>query len=231
MEQKTNNKKTVTIVVIVLVVLIVAGGAYYGYNRWQQQRLVNEYYQMIYGTNAPGIGGLLGGGTAGLLGGGAGGLSADAIAEIARLQAEEEAKQEVKDAADEAKEAAKTPEQKYNETETTYLSGNVSSLFDQIARSDVEAIFGECKIVSSTIGYGTNGFVVQVMVPEKVTAEKFDQLSQRFTAQGFSSAYGEITNDAGMVMLEKDDGTIVVSLSFDTEVDEQGITVMYSAGE
>lgn len=231
MEQKINNKKTITIVVIVLAVVIIVGGVYYGYNRWQQQRLVNEYYQMLYGTNAPGIAGLIGGSTGGLLSGGAGGLSADAIAEIARLQAEEDVKQEAEEAKDEAEEAAKTPQQKYDETETAFLSGNVSSLFDQIARSEVEAVFGKCKIISSTIGYGMNGFAVLIMVPEKVTAEKFDQLSQRFTAQGFLSAYGEITNDAGMIMLEKDDGSIVITLNFDADSDEQGITIMYSVNE
>ena len=218
METKSN-KKTVTIVVIVLAVAIIASGAYYGYNRWRQQRLVNEYYQALYGTSVPGMGGLLGGGT--------GGLSADAISELAKLQAEEYAKQEVQDAADEAKEAAKTPTDKYNEAEAAYLSGNVSSLFDQVARSEVESIFGKCKIIASTIGYfGAEGFAVQLMVPEKVTAESFDKLTTKFSDQGYQSAYGEITANNGMIMLQKDNASL--TLSFDVESDEQGITVMYS---
>jgi|GEM_PF-1516443 len=222
METKSN-KKTITIVVIVLAAAIIGSGAYYGYNRWQQQRLVSQYYQALYGTGASGVAGLLGGGT--------GGLSADAIKAMADLQAEEEAKQEAEDAADEAEEAAKTPKQKYNEAEAAYLSGNVSPLFDQVARSDVEAIFGECKIIVSTIGYfGTEGFAVQIMVPEKVTAESFDKLTQRFTAQGYVSSYGEITNDSGIMMLVKDDGASL-TLSFDVDGDEQGITIMYSVNE
>ncbi|MFH1089177.1 MAG: hypothetical protein V1716_02010 [Candidatus Uhrbacteria bacterium] len=192
--------------------------------------MLNAYNQPLYGTTAPGIAGLVGG-TGGLLGGVPGGLSADAMKELANLQAEEDAKQEVQNAADEAKEAAKTPRDKYNEAETAYLSGNVSPLFDQVARSNVEAVFGECKIVSSTFGYGVGGFVVQVMVPEKVTAEKFDQLVQRFVDQGYASAYGEITADAGMMMLEKDDGSTVFTFNFDAESDEQGIAIMYSVNE
>ncbi|HCU32184.1 TPA: hypothetical protein DIC21_05655 [Candidatus Uhrbacteria bacterium] len=217
--EKKINKKTTTVVIIVLAVVIIAGGAYYGFNRWRQQRLVNDYYQAIYGTVAPGIGGLLGSG--------AGGLSAETIGELVNLQAEFDAEE----AANEAEEMAKTPAQKYNEAEEAYLSGNTSPLFDQVARSDVEAIYKKCKIIASTFGYfGGEGFAVQVMVPEKVTAESFDKLAQRFTDQGYISTYGEITADSGMVMLENTEG-VSLTINFDTTSDEQGITIMYYVNE
>lgn len=224
METKSN-KKTITIVVIVLAVVVIGSGAYYGYNRWHQQRILNDYYQALYGTNAPGMmAGLLGGATTG-------GLSADAINELAKLQAEEDAKQEAEDAANEKEEAAKTPEDKFNEAEAAYLTSSVSPLFDQVAKANVEAIYGKYKIIASTIGYyGTAGFAVQVMVPEKITAESFDKLTQKFVEQGYVSSYGEIENSTGIMMLGKDDGT-TITLSFDTDSDEQGITIMYAVSE
>jgi len=187
MEIKSNNKtKTV---IIVLVAVLVAGGAYYGYNRWQQQRLVNQYYQMLY------------------------------------------AKQEATNAADEAEEAVKTPQDKFGEAEEAFLSGNVSALFDQVGKSEINAVFGGSKIIASTIGYyGTEGFAIQVMVPKKVTAEDFDALVNKFTDQGYQSAYGEITSDTGMIALQKEDGTML-TLAFDTTSDEQAITVMYATNQ
>jgi len=218
------NKKTTLVVVIVLAVIIVGGGAYYGYNRWQQQRLVNSYYQMLYGTNAPGVGGLLGGAATG-------GLSADAIQELANLQAEAEAQQEYQEATEEAEEAAKTPEEKYNEAENSYVSDAISSLFDQEVKSEIETVFGKCKIVASTFGYtGTEGFAVQVMVPQKVTAENFNALVEAFTDQGYVTAYGEMEVETGAIMMQKDESTML-TLTFDTTSDEQGITVMYSVNE
>jgi len=217
------NKKAIIIVVIVLAAIILAGCANYGYNRWRQQKLVNEYYQAIYGINAPtGMGGLMGG-----LAGGAGGLSADAINELARIAAEEEAQTDTY----EDEEAAKTPAQKYNEATTGYLDKDTSSLFDQVARPEVESIFDDCKIIGFSLGYGVAGFAVQVMVPEKVTSESFGKLVEKFTDEGYRSAYGEVGSEDGMVMLEKGDGSATLTLAFDLASEDQEITVMYSVIE
>ncbi|MFA6131704.1 MAG: hypothetical protein WC702_01370 [Patescibacteria group bacterium] len=217
------NKKAIIIVVSVLAVIIVAGCANYGYNRWRQQKLVNEYYQAIYGINAPtGMGGLMGG-----LAGGTGGLSADAFSELARIAAEEEAQAD----ADEAEETAKTPAQKFNEATTGYLDKDTSSLFDQVARPEVESVFDDCKIIGFSLGYGVAGFAVQVMVPEKVTSESFGKLVEKFTDEGYQSAYGEVNTEDGTVMLEKGDGSTVLTLAFDLNSEEQEITVMYSTNE
>jgi len=213
------NKKTTTVVIIVVAVVIIGAGAFYGFNRWRQQRLVNRYFQELYGA------------TGGMLGGGGQGLTADTLSELAKLQAEADAKAEAEEAAREAAEAAKTPEQKFDETEAAFVTNDVASMFDEVAKSEVEAIFGDYKITSSTIGYfGTEGFVVMLKVPEIVTAEKFSELVDRFTDQGYVSVYGEITNDTGSAMMQKDED-ITLSLSFDGSDDGQGLMVMYSVNE
>ena len=216
------NKKTTTVVIIVVAVVIVGAGAFYGFNRWRQQRLVAKYFQELYGTAAPTVGGLLGGGQ---------GLSADTINELAKLQAEADAKADAEEAAREAAEAAKTPEQKFDETEAAYVTSDVASMFDDVAKSDVKAVFGDYKVTSSTIGYfGERGFVVQLKVPEVVTPEKFNELVDRFLDQGYQSVYGEITADTGSVMMQKGEDT-TLSLSFDGSDDGQGLMVMYTVNE
>ena len=218
------NKKTLTVVIIVLAVAIVGSVAYYGFNRWRQERIVSKYFQELYGTGVPGVGGLLGGG--------GGGVSADTLTELAKLQAEADAKAAAEEAARIAAEANKTPAQKYDEAAAAYLTGDVSSLYDQVAKSQIESVFGKAKIIASTVGYyGVGGFAVQLMVPEKLTPEQFEKLVNKFTDEGYQSIYGEITATNGMVMLQKEETTASMTLGYDVTSGEQAITVMYAVNE
>lgn len=207
------DKKTKTIVVVVLAVVVV-GGAFYGFRRWQQQRLVNQYLKGIYGTDA---GGLLG-----KLTGGSGGISSQVAQEIAKEMAKEEARQKV----DEVKETAKTPADRYNETQEAIAIGTVVPILNSEIKPVIEKVFGKAKMVMYSGGYaGTeNSFLTSFKVPRIITAQDLGSLAQEFTGKGYKVVSNTADANSGTVMMEKEG----VYLSFSYEGSEsQELGLMY----
>lgn len=196
------DKRTRTIVIVVVAVAVV-GGLYYGVNRWRQQRLVNQYLKGLYGTDA---GGLLNK----ITGGGASN-------QVAQEIAKEMAKEAVQQKADEAKEAAKTPEDKYNETEemATY-DANSKAVADE-AKVIMEKAFGKAKLTSISTGLyggGAGGSgVVEFTINRLTTGADLGALSKAFTDKGFQVMQSGIDNKNAGVMAGND--SVVYTVNFE----------------
>lgn len=204
------DKKTKTIIIVVLSVAVV-GGAYYGINRWHQQRLINQYLKGVYGLNTGLLGGLTGGGNG----------------PMANQIAQEMAKQAAQEKLDEAKEAAKTPEDKYNATaEMPTYDANSKSLANE-AKDIVEKVFGKAKLTSISSGiYGLNSGsgVLEFNISRLTTGEDLGMLNKVLTDKGLPILQSGIDNKTAMVMA----GSNEVSYTFGFEIGEQvvGITIM-----
>jgi len=203
------DKKTKTIVIVVLAVVVV-GGLYYGINRWRQQRLVNQYLKGVYGMNA----GLLGGLTTG------GNVNEQVAKEIAKELAKEDAKQKV----DEAKEAAKTPEDKYNETEemSTYDASS-KALADEVKKI-MENAFGKVKLTSISTGlYGSvaGSGAVEFKIARLTTGNDLGALSKAFTDAGFQIMQSGLEDKSAMLMAGNDNVSYIIGF----EVEEQTVAV------
>jgi len=205
-----SGKKTTTTVVIVLVVVIIAGGVYYGFNRWRQQRLANQFLQQMYGVGVGDVSKLTGG------------LTGDIAAEIAKEAAEQDAKD--KKAAEE--EAAKTPEDRFNETKEVSLTGATASIAKDKIEPILTAVFGKVKPVLFSGGYmGQEGsFLASFKVPSVPTSEDFNKLAEEFTSNGYKVVMNSVTADSGNLMLQKDNVTI--SVSYESPEDQE-IGVLY----
>lgn len=207
------NKKTKTIVIVVLAVIVV-GGVYFGINRWRQQRMANQILQGIYGVNT---GGLLGKITGG-------GISSQVAQEIAKEMAKEEAQQK----ADEAKEAAKTQEDKYNETEemATY-DANSKAVADE-AREIMEKAFGKVKLTSISTGlYGggvSGSGVVEFKTNRLTTGADLGALNKAFTDKGFQIMQSGIEDKNAGVMAGND--SVVYTVNFEIGEQTVGMLVM-----
>ncbi|MFA5358846.1 MAG: hypothetical protein WC310_03435 [Patescibacteria group bacterium] len=201
------DKKTKTIVIIVLVA-IVAGGLYYGVNRWRQQRLVNQILKEAYGVNTGLLSGLTGSGSI--------------QDQIAREMAQDEAKQK----ADEEREAAKTPEDRFNETESVSLTGNMSSLVKSVIEPPLNAVFGKIKPTLFSGNYlGQEGsFLVAFKIPKIPTSDDMNKLVEEFTGNGYTVAMNSIAADSANILFEK--GKIIISVSYENP-EEQEIGVLY----
>jgi len=200
------DKKTITIIIIVVAVLVVVGGLYYGVNRWRQQQLANQILKQVYGVNSTGIlGGLIGGGGT-----------------IQQQIANELAKDEAQQKADEVKEAAKTPQDKYNETKETAIAGAVSPVLTNEIEPAIKAIFGQAKITSYGTGYlsGQSGsFGANFKVPRVITAEDLNKLSSEFQNKGYTVIANSTESDSGEVTLAKgEESSLTISYSGDDQV-------------
>jgi len=207
------DKKTKTIVIIVLAIAVI-GGLCYGYNRWRQQRLANQILKEMYGVNT----GLLGG----LTNNNSGKLQEQIAKELAKQAAIEEAKQK----ADEAKEAAKTPEDRFNETKSITLTGKASSLIKDNVEPRLTAIFGKIKPTLFNNGYTgqENSFLIVFKIPRVPTSEDFNKLIEEFTNNGYTSAMNSVGADSANLMFDKDTATVNISYENSTE---QEVGVLY----
>ncbi len=207
------DKKTKTIVIVVLAVVVV-GGLYYGVNRWRQQRLANQILKEVYGVNTGLLGGLTGGG--------------NISNQIAQEMAKEAAKEEIKQKTDEAKEAAKTPEDKYNETEemATY-DANSKAVADE-AREIMEKAFGKVKLTSISTGLyggGTAGSgTVEFQIAHLATGADLGALSKAFTDKGFQVMQSGIQDKSAGVMAGNDN--VVYTVNFDIGGQTVGMVIM-----
>lgn len=202
------DKKTKTIVVVVLAVIVV-GGLYYGVNRWRQQRLVNQYLKGIYGAGAD----------AGLLGKLTGGGNIQE--QIAKEMAKEVAQQKV----DEAKEAAKTPEDKFNETTEAAAYDANSKAAVNAAKDILEKVFGKTKLTAvSTNNYGSENAVTSIMefeIARLINGEDLSALNKALADKGLPISYSGMDNKTAMIAA----GTAENSYSFGFEVGGQTVGV------
>lgn len=200
------DKKMKTIIIVVLVI-VVGGGLFYGINRWRQQRLANKILKEVYGVNT----GLLG-----KITGNSG---------IANQIAQEKANEEARQQADEAKEAAKTPEDRYNETEemATYDAGT-KAVADE-AKQIVEKVFGKAKLTSiSNANYGTDVGVYGVAeftISRPTTGADLGALNKELTDKGLPIIQSGIENKSAGVMA----GTDAAVYTFGFEIGGQIIDV------
>ena len=209
------NKKTITIVVITVAVLVVIGGVYYGFNRWRQQRLANQILGGIYGVET---GGLLGK----IIGGGS--ISDQVAQEMAKEAAKEEARQK----ADEAKEAAKTPEDRYNETEEMPTYDANSKTMAAEAKDIVEKVFGKAKLTSISTGiYGSDiagSGVAEFQIARLATGADLGALNKALTDKGLPIIQSGIDNKSVGVMAGSND--LVYTVSFEIGEQTVGVTIM-----
>lgn len=205
------DKKTKTIVIVVLAIAVV-GGLYYGINRWRQQRLVNQYLKEVYGLNT----GLLGKVTGGVANSG-----------INNQIAQEMARQAAQEKLDEAKEAAKTPEDKYNATaEMPTYDANSKALANE-AKDIVEKAFGKAKLTSISSGmYGLSpgSGVLEFNTARLTTGDDLGALNKILTDKGLPVLQSGIDNKTAMVMAGNNES----SITFGFEIGEQvvGVTIM-----
>lgn len=208
------DKKTKTIVIVV-VAAVVLGGAFLGYNRWRQQRLANLFLKEMYGINS----GMMGG-----LAGGSGKISDQLAREFADQAAKDAAQQKV----DDAKEAAKTPQDKYNETKTVALSGQTASLVEAKVIPQLKAVFGDVKPILFSGAYmgQNNSFLISFKVPRVIASDDANKLVAEFTKSGYTSAMNSIGADSANLLMDSDKATI--SISYENPEDQE-IGVLYVA--
>ncbi|MBI5732292.1 MAG: hypothetical protein HY982_02955 [Candidatus Magasanikbacteria bacterium] len=196
------NKKAKTIVVVVLAVVVV-GGVYFGINRWRQQRLANQILKGVYGLDTGILGKLTGGGT----------VPEQVAKEIAKQAAKEEAQQKT----DEAKEAAKTPEDRYNETEEMATYDANSKAIANDAKEIIEKAFGKAKLTTISTGmYGSGAAgsgVVEFKIARLTTGADLGALNKSFTDKGFNIMQSGIEDKNAGVMAGNDN--VVYTVNFD----------------
>jgi len=209
---KTDGKKMNPIVIVVVAIVII-GGLYYGTTRWRQQQYINQLAK------------LYGGGSAGLLGGltgGNAGLTDQMLKDIAKEAAKEEAKQKT----EEDKEAAKTPQDKFNETKEVALTGDTSSIVKTIIESPLNAVFGKIKptlFSGNYMGQGSS-FLVVYKVPKVITSDDMNKLIGELTKNGYTVGMNSIEAEAAQIIMEKDGNSI--SVGYENPTDQE-ITVLY----
>lgn len=205
------DKKTKTIVAVVLAVVVI-GVAAYGYNRWRQQQIANQILKSVYGVNTGLLGGLTGGG---------GKIQEQVANELAKQVVADEAKQK----ADEAREAAKTPEDKYNETKemATYDAGSAAAVSE--VRGIMEKAFGKAKLASyysNNYGGSTNNSVMEFKIARLTTGADMGALTKVLTDKGLAIIQSGIS-DKTVTIMAGNEQTAVYSFGF--EVDAQTVSV------
>ena len=195
------DKKKLTIIIVVVVALALVG---YGYNRWQQQRLARQLVQDIYGGR---------------------GLSERAANELAKQIAKDATNQQT----DAAKEAAKTPQDRFNDTKETAIVGQVSPVFNDEAKPAVVSAFGAAKVVSYGTAYlgGSNGsFTASFKVPRAVTVDDLSKIAKQFEAKGYKVLTSSSESDSATITLMKGQ-TESLTLSYSSGGTNQIVEVTY----
>jgi hypothetical protein len=204
------DKKTRTIVIIVVAV-VVLGGASFGYNRWRQQRLAKQILANMYGINTGMMGGLTGG---------------NIQERIAQEIIDQEKKDEEQQKKDEAEEAAKTPEDRYNETAAVSLTGQIAALVKAQVEPQLTAVFGKIKptLFSNAYMGQENSFLITFKVPRVITSDDANKLVDEFTKAGYTSAMNSIGADSANLLMDSAKATI--SISYENPADQE-IGVLY----
>lgn len=213
--------KNTKLVLIIVGIIVLVGAGYWGYQRYQQRHLVQEYYRQM-GLTPDAVKALMAGGgignmAGGLLGGG-GNISQQIAAEIA--------KQEAKDALDEAAEAAKTPEDKFKAITEVEAYDDASKALVSETRGIVEGVFGKAKLSVVSAGfYGASGSgVASYSVSRLTESGDVGRLAQDLTGKGFTILTSSAGDGEGVVMAQK--GNAQYAIGFSLGEQEVGITVM-----
>ena len=140
--------------------------------------------------------------------------------------AEEAAKQDAADKKAAEEEAAKTPEDRFNETKEVALTGSTASVVKDNIEPILTTVFGKVKPVLFSGGYmGQEGsFLASFKIPSVPTSEDFNKLTEEFTSDGYKVVMNSVTADSGNLMLQKDD--ITISISYESPEDQE-IGVLY----
>ncbi|MDD5726612.1 MAG: hypothetical protein PHC53_04400 [Patescibacteria group bacterium] len=208
------DKKTTTIVIIVVAVLIVCGGAYYGYYRWQQQRLVSQVFKEMYGVDLSKVSGQTG-------------IQGKVAEEIAK----EMAKEEVAQKQEEAREAAKTPEDRYNETQSVTAYDDASKGVSSEAQGIVEKVFGKAKLVGYSSGFygGANkdSGVTTFKIARLTTGADVGAVSKAFSDQGLQILNSGVEDQQAMVMAGNDNVQYIVGFNLNEQ--DVNVSIMRAA--
>lgn len=197
------DKKTKMIVVVVLA-LVAVGGVYYSFNRWRQQRLVNQVLKEAYGVNTGLLGKLTGGGSV--------------PEQVAREIANEAAKDALQQKTDEAKEAAKTPEDRYNEDKEMPTYDANSKAVAAEAKSIVEKAFGKAKLTSISTGLyglGAGSGVMEFKISRLATGNDLAGINKALTDKGLPILQSGIDNKTASVMAGSSENTYTISFEID----------------
>lgn len=200
------SKKTLVIILIAVVVLI-AGS--YTFNRWQQQRLISQTLQELYGVDAGKVGGITG---------------------ITGKIAEEMAKEEAKQKAEEASEAAKIPEDKYNETKEMPAYDDNSKTVTSEAREIVEKVFGKAKLTSFSSGFytGANQSGISAFTISRLTSTAdVGAINKTLTDKGLQIMGSSIDNQEALIMAGTDN--VQYTVQFNIGGQEVGISIIKTA--
>ena len=206
------NKKTI---IIVVVVIAVAALGYWGYQRWQKQRLVNAYLKAI-GVPA----GSIGGGILNAVTGQGGQISAEIAKEIA--------KQEASDQTNEQKEAAKTPEQKFNDTQEMQTYDATGAAIVAEARSLLEPILGKTKLISYSSGFlggAKDSGAISLKISRLTTGNDVGEINKALTAKGFTILGSGVEDNSATIMATKQDQTSTKQYIIGFTLGEQDITM------
>lgn len=203
------DKKTKTIVIVVLAIIVI-GGVSMGINRWRQQRLANQILKSVYGVDTGGgiLDKVLGGGS------------------VADQMAKEVAKEEEQQKKDEAEEAAKTPKDRYNETEEMATYDTNSTAAAKEGKNIVEEVFGDAKLITIySNSYGSETTVSSAMeyeISRLVTGEDLGKIVRVLEGKGLPIVQSGIEDKTAMV-IAGDYETSLYSIGF--EIGEQVVSV------
>lgn len=202
-----------TLILIVVGAVIVVGGASYRIYRWQQQRALTNSIQALYGLSN--------------------GLSGSIPNQVAQEMAKQAAKEEAKQKTDEAREAAKTPEDRYNETtEMPAYDENVRTV-SAAAKEIVEKAFGKSKLTSFSTGFfgGTTkgSGIAAFKIARLATAMDVGTISTALVDKGLQIITSGTDNKEAMIIAGTD--AVQYSISFSIGEQDVMVTIMKQGAE
>ena len=131
--------------------------------------------------------------------------------------------------ADEQREAAKTPEDKYDEAQATIVIGERVPILTSEIEPALKSVFGKAKITSYSSSSLTDqgiGFAAEFTVPRVVTAEDLNKLILLFKSKGYTPTINAVEAEAGMVTFAKGED-LSISFSYSEGGINQEMNVLY----
>jgi hypothetical protein len=191
------NKKVLIPVIIILVAAVLVGG-YWEWQRYQEQRVAQQFLSGIAA---------LGGGNASDL---------QKLAEIANnLPAGETG----------GEEAAQTPQDIFNAAEEVQVDSDFVKNADTEIGSIVKEVFGGAKLSSFLNNYfGEGTGMVQFTIPREAVSSDINKLNSAFTSRGYTIVMSGAENGGGSLTVTKDN--MQYMLTFDGGGQEVTVIVL-----